>query len=107
MDAVSKGRGSGSLGRRRRFGIGHQLASILPRFPHFLATLFAGIDHDRGLIVRRLGVDLAVDLHQNISDDRGVDSASNAPRSRLDRAAIAVQSDRDRGVLPRVLRAVR
>ena len=30
-----------------------------------------------------------------------------APRSRLDRAAIAVRSDRDRGVLPRAFEGVR
>ena len=107
VESVCKGRGSSSSGRRCSFGIGHELASILPRFPHFLATLFVGIDHDRGLIVRRLGVDLAADLHENISGDRGVDSASNAPRSRLDRGAIAVRSDRDRGVLPRFVCTVR
>ena len=81
----------------------HDFRISWPRFSPGSTT----IDHDRGLIVRRLGVDLAVDLHENISDDRGVDSASNSPRSRLDRAAIAVRSDRDRGVLPQVLRAVR
>ena len=35
-------------------------------------------------------------------DDRGIDSTGKDPRSRLDRAAIPVRSDRDRGVLPRV-----
>ena len=81
----------------------HDFRISWPRFSPGATT----IDHDRGLIVRRLGVDLVVDLHENISDDRGVDSASNAPRSRLDRAAIAVRSDRNRGVLLRGLWIVR
>ena len=81
----------------------HDFRISWPRFSPGSTT----IDHDHGLIVRRLGVDLAADLHENISDDRGVDSASNAPRLRLDRAAIAVRSDRDRGVLPHVFSAVR
>ena len=41
------------------------------------------------------------------SDDRGIDSTTKDPRSRLDRAAIAVRSDRDRGVLPLVFYTVR
>ena len=44
VEAVCKGRGSGSLGRRRSFRIGHELASILPRFPHFPSHDFC---HDR------------------------------------------------------------
>ena len=39
-------------------------------------------------------------------DDCGIDSTRKDPRSRLDRAAIAVRSDRDRGVLPRIAYAV-
>ena len=39
-------------------------------------------------------------------DGRGIDSTRKDPRSRLDRAAIAVRSDRDRGVLPCVAYAV-
>ena len=35
-------------------------------------------------------------------DRRGMDSTRKELRSRLDRAAIAVRSDRDRGILPRV-----
>ena len=46
-------------------------------------------------------------LTQTPSDDCGIDSTTKDPRSRLDRAAIAVRSDRDRGVLPRILPAVR
>ena len=37
---------------------------------------------------------------------RGIDSTREDPRSWLDRAAIAVRLDRDRGVLPRVAYAV-
>ena len=39
-------------------------------------------------------------------EDRGVDPTQKDPQSRLDRAAIAVRSDRDRGVLPRVAYAL-
>ena len=38
---------------------------------------------------------------------RSSDRGSIAPRSRFDRTAIAVRLDRDRGVLPRVVSAVR
>ena len=37
---------------------------------------------------------------------RGIESTMKDPRSRLDHAAIAVRSDRDRGVLPRIFPAV-
>ena len=40
-------------------------------------------------------------------EDRGGDSALKESRSRLDRAAIAIRSDRNRGVLPRDFCAVR
>ena len=53
---------------------GHDFRIFWPRFSPGSTT----IDHDRGLIVRRLGVDLVADLHESISDDPGVDSASNA-----------------------------
>ena len=41
------------------------------------------------------------------SEDRGGSSTLKESRSRLNRAAITVRSDRDRGVLPRVFYAVR
>ena len=39
-------------------------------------------------------------------EDRGINSTLKDPRSWLNRATIAVRSDRDRGVLPRVAYAV-
>ena len=46
-------------------------------------------------------------LNQTPSYNHGIDSTMKDPRSRLDCATIAVQSDRDRGVLPRILPIVR
>ena len=61
------------------------------------------IGHD----LRRSSVDRVPDALELSIDDRGMDSTWKALQSRLDRAAIAVRSDRDRGVLPRVAYAVR
>ena len=72
---------------KKSFKIGHDLRAI---------------DHDRP----RTSVDRAPDSPELPIDDRGIDSTRKDPRSRLDRAAIAVRSDRDRGVLPRVAYAV-
>ena len=58
MEAVCKGRGSGSLGRRRSSRICHELATI---FCFILATIIAAVDHDRTTIGRRSGVDRAPD----------------------------------------------
>ena len=63
----------------------HDHEAIEPRSWKFLSPSSAGI-------VRR---------------DRGIASTMKDLRSQLDRSAIAVRSDRDRGVLPRILRAVR
>ena len=60
------------------------------------------IDHDRP----RSSIDRVPDALEMTSDGRGIDSTRQDPRSRLDRTAIAVRSDRDRGVLPRVAYAV-
>ena len=68
---------------KKSFKIGHDLRVI---------------DHDRP----RSSVDRAPDSLELPIDDRGIDSTRKDPRSRLNRAAIAVRSDRDRGVLPRV-----
>ena len=52
MEAICMGRGSGSLRRRRGFGIGHELALILlqsePRSGHDRATIApqSGVDRD-------------------------------------------------------------
>ena len=62
---------------------------------------------DWATIAPRSGVDRACDSQQKPSDDRGFDSTTKDPRSRLDRAAIAVRSGCDRGVLPRSFPAVR
>ena len=45
-------------------------------------------------------------LKQMPIDDHKIDSTRKDPRSRLDRATIAVRSDCDCGVLPRVAYAV-
>ena len=47
-------------------------------------------------------IDRVPDALEMTSEGRGIDSTRQDPRSRLDRATIAVRSDRDRGVLPRV-----
>ena len=61
----------------------------MPRFRRDFRHDRATIGPRSGLIVRRLGVDPAADPQENaFFDDHGVDSAMNAPRSWLDRAAI-------------------
>ena len=67
---------------------------------HDQGAIVARSRHDRGPIVRSI-------LKKTPSDDRGIDSTTKDSRSRLDRAAIAVWSDRDRGVLPRIFYTVR
>ena len=60
------------------------------------------IDHDRP----RSSIDRVPDAPEMTIKGRGIDSTRQDPRSRLYRAAIAVRSDRDRGVLPCVAYAV-
>ena len=72
---------------KKSFKIGHDLRAI---------------DHDRP----RSSIDRAPDSVELPIDDRGIDSTRKDPRSRLDRAVIAVRSVRDRGVLPHVAYAV-
>ena len=62
--------------------------------------------HDRAAIGPRSWFDRDHDPPWTSSKDRGIDSTMKDPQSRLDRAAIAVQSDRDRGVLPQVFYTV-
>ena len=50
MEAICRGRGSGSLGRDRCFGIGYELAMIMLQISFRLATIFA-------TIAPRLGID--------------------------------------------------
>ena len=73
---------------KKSFKIGHDLRAI---------------DHDRP----RSSVDRVPDAPEMRIEGRGIDPTRKDPRSRLDRAAIVVRSDRDRGVLPRVAYAVR
>ena len=102
MGAVFKHRGSGCLGIscgfnsaanrlefrfEKSFKIGHDLRAI---------------DHDRP----RLSVDRVPDAPEMTIEGRWVDPTRKDPRSRLNRAAITVRLDRDRGVLPRVAYAV-
>ena len=54
----------------------------------------------------RSSVDRAPGSSKLLLNDRGINSTREVPRSRLDRAAITVRSDRDRGVLPRVAYSV-
>ena len=56
VGAICKGRWSGSLGQRRSFGIGHELALILPRFSLQNSNDFR---HDQSTIAPRSGHDWA------------------------------------------------
>ena len=80
-----------------RFG-GESASKNCLKIGHDLRT----IDHDRP----RSCVDRALDSVELPIDDRGIDSTQKGPRLRLDRAAIAVRSDHDRGVLPHVAYAI-
>ena len=55
VEAICRGHGSGSLGRRRGFQIGHELrdnfASNEPRLHHDRATIVPQSGHDHGWIV--------------------------------------------------------
>ena len=62
--------------------------------------------HDRATIAPRSGHNLCLGRSSVGVRSFGGDSAAEAPRSRLDRAAIAVRSNRDRRVLPLALRTV-
>ena len=60
------------------------------------------IDHDRP----RSSIDRVPDAPEMTSEGCEIDSTRQDLQSRLNRAAIAVRSDRDRGILPRVAYAV-
>ena len=93
VGAVFQGRGSDSLGRIRSSHIGREFRfEFAPNSHHF--------SHDRATIV-------VLAVRRSPSPRRRGDSTTFALRSRLDRAAIAVRSDRDRGVLPRSVWTVR
>ena len=80
---------SASISRMNRHHFSHDRATIGPRSGRDQATIVV-------MIVRR-----------SPSFHRRGDSPTFALRLRLDRAAIAVRSDRDRGVLPRCVWIVR
>ena len=65
VEAVLLGRGSDSLGRRRSFGIGHELALILPRFPLRHSHNFRRDRPRLTIIGPRSGVDRAPDSQAN------------------------------------------
>ena len=77
---------------------GHEFASILLRNGHEFR-------HDRATITPRSGHDRCPGQSSIAVRSTREDFATQAPRLRLDRAAIAARSSRDRGVLPRILRA--
>ena len=100
VEAVCKGRGSGSLGRRRSSWMDHEFASIFLRNGH-------EFHHDRAAIGPRSRRDRAM-ITPRSGHDRGPGHSSIAIRStREDFATPAPRSWLDRGVLPRILRAVR
>ena len=77
VEEVCKGRGSGSLGRRRSSRIRHELATIIAAIDHDRPRS----DHDRASIVLQI-------LNKMLIDGRGIDSTTNGVRSRLDRTTI-------------------
>ena len=70
MAAICKGRGSGSLGRRRSSRIGHELAKILLHCSHDYRRSRSRSDHDRASIVLQI-------LNKMPIDSRGIDSTTN------------------------------
>ena len=78
-----------------------------PRSLLIVVTINRQSVHDREAIEPRSWIFLLPFCIETSRRDRGVDSTMEEPRSRLNHVAIAVRSDRDRGVLPRILQAVR
>ena len=107
MVVVLGGRGSESLARCRGFNSAANPLRFCFQKHHDRATIafnFASKrSHDRFIFAStRSKIQL-----ESCVVHRGLDSTMEEPRSRLDRAVIAVRSDHDRGVLPRILQAVR
>ena len=92
MEAVCKGPGSGSLGRRRSSWMDHELVTNLLQFSFEMAMSFATIEprsrRDRATIVVLVSRRSPSDRLEKISLRQLPDYGSIAPRSRLDRAAI-------------------
>ena len=106
MGAVLRGRESDSLARRRGFNSATNPLQFCFQKHHDRATIafnFASKrSYDRfNFASKRSKIPL-----ESCAVHRGLDSMMEEPRSRLDRAAITVRSNRDR-VLPRILQAVR
>ena len=99
VGAVFKRRGGASLGMGRGFKsaanrLEFRFKKKLQNRPRF--------SRDRP----RSSVDCAPGSSKLLLNNRGINSTREVPRSRLDRTAIAVRLDRDRGVLPRVAYSV-
>ena len=81
-----------------------ELASISlqkkPRSRSIVATIKRRLVHDHEAIEPRSWTFLLPSSAGIMRRDCGFSSTTKDPRSRLDRTAIAVRSDRDRGVLP-------
>ena len=104
VEAVLLGRGRDSLGRCCGSRICGQFASI---FASKRRQFSPRSGHDRGLIVI-LGPRRSLsDSVEAIPRRKLPNRSSIAPRSRFNRTTIAVQLDRDRGVLPRIVWTVR
>ena len=97
MDADLQRQGSGFLARRCNSRICGEFSSKLASMN---ATFAPRSGHDHAVIGPRSWVDPRLLASKAPSKARGDDSALQESRSRLDRAAIAVRSDRDCGVLP-------
>ena len=95
--------GSDSLGMGRGFNSATNWLEFSFNFASTFATIFSAIF---ALIAPRSGVDRGVSASSVTVHSTGDDSMAKSPRSRLDCAAIAVRSGRDRGVLPQAADAV-
>ena len=106
MGAVLWSRGSDSVVRQCDFKFTAISASISPpkvlRSGPIIFNFASKIGRDRFNFASKIG---KISLKSCV-ELRGFDSTMEEPRSRLDRAAIVVRSDRDRGVLLRILSAV-
>ena len=97
----------GAVCIERRCGFKYGMNQLEFRFKktHDPDAIVAQSRRDRCLIVRRLCVDHAVDPQENTVCRSWNRFHNEEPQSPLDRAAIAVRLDRERGVLSRTLRA--
>ena len=96
VGAVLRSRGSDSVVRQHDFNFAAISASISrPK------VLQSGHDHFQFRFKNRpRSLQFCFENRRNFTEVRGFDSMMEEPQSRLDRATIAVRSNRDRGVLP-------